>query len=386
MSSSRVRPSSPRAGSSRRGFTLVELLVVIAIIAVLIGLLLPAVQSAREAARRSACSNQLRQIALACLQHESATNFLPPQRGGTFNGWASGIARADQLNAGRRSAFIFLLPYMEENAMFDRIQGSEGGVRPGGPNAWAGWAPWDRAPTTLTCPSDDGPRDRTQRHSYAVCLGDQVTGHNSNDGIGRGVFVGSVYGPGVDPRPVTKIGTTIQEIMDGTSKTLMLSERVNQGNPGTSTSVAGAGEFRLTQAEALNVTAVATNPAACFTQATGPNYAAGITVKRRWGSLWHDGQAGRIGFNTVLPPNAPSCAGDSNPNADSTSFIYPPQSNHPGGVNVAFADSSTRFLSNAIDCGNTGAAPQPRNSSGPSPYGVFGALGSKAGADTVGDF
>ncbi len=106
-------------------------------------------------------------------------------------------------------------------------------------------------------------------------------------------------------------------------------------------------------------------------------------MKRRWGSLWHDGQAGRIGFNAVLSPDSPSCAGDSNPNADSTTIIYPPQSNHAGGVNVAFADSSTRFLSNTIDCGNTGAAPLPRSSTGPSPYGVFGPLGSKAGAESV---
>ncbi|MFM8538505.1 MAG: hypothetical protein ACKOES_10610, partial [Planctomycetaceae bacterium] len=73
------------------------------------------------------------------------------------------MAADAQLNAGRRSAFIFLLPYMEQNEQHDQIMG--GGYpdrQPGGPNAWAGWAPWNNAPATLTCPSDNGSSARTQ--------------------------------------------------------------------------------------------------------------------------------------------------------------------------------------------------------------------------------
>lgn len=365
--------------SPRHGFTLVELLVVIAIIAVLIGLLLPAVQSAREAARRSSCSSQLRQIALACLQHESARQAYPPQKGGTFYGWASGIAANVQLNAGRRSAFIFLLPFMEQSAQYDQIMG--GGYpdrQPGGPNAWAGWAPWDNAPATLSCPSDNGPVVTSRRNSYAVCMGDHVTGHNGNDGVGRGVFVGSAYSGSTDPRPVSKLGTRMNEITDGTSKTLLLSEKMRQSDLGFASVTAG--QVRQQAGEAT-VTGIVTNPAACLTVGDGRFLTAGSSVKQRWGALWQDGQAGRIGFNTVLPPNSPSCEADANPNADSTQIVYAPGSAHQGGVMAAYADGSTTFLSNSIDCGNLSAAPPARSATSPSPYGVFGALGSKAGGD-----
>jgi prepilin-type N-terminal cleavage/methylation domain-containing protein/prepilin-type processing-associated H-X9-DG protein len=381
------RPGGRLSRSSRRGFTLVELLVVIAIIAVLIGLLLPAVQSAREAARRSACGNQLRQLALACLTHESATSFYPPQRGGTSG--SGTVAGPERQNSARRSTFIFLLPYMEENPMYDRIMaGGEPDRMPGGPAAWDNWGPWNLSPRTLVCPSDFGPVNPRQ-NSYGVCLGDAVVGHNAGNGVARGVFVASVYGPGDHPRPVTKLGTTVQEILDGTSKTLMLSERVRQGPDPLADgnqSTANAGQFKVQQAEAMNVGAISTNPAACLAVAQGGFYAAGTSVKRRWGGRWQDGQAGWIGFTTVLPPNSPSCEANGNGSGDSTTLVYPPNSAHPGGVNVAFADGSTRFLSDAIDCGNTSAAPPPQNTSGPSPYGVFGALGSKAGGETASDF
>ena len=99
---------SARAGG-RRAFTLVELLVVIAIIATLIGLLLPAVQTAREAARRSQCSNQLRQMGLATLGYESAQRRLPPQFGWSGEGNSGAIG----------TVFFHLLPYLEQGPLYD---------------------------------------------------------------------------------------------------------------------------------------------------------------------------------------------------------------------------------------------------------------------------
>ena len=107
----------------------------------------------------------------------------------------------------------------------------------------------------------------------------------------------------------------------------------------------------------------------------------GIEVKGRFGSVYHDGQVERSGFNTVLPPNGPSCAQDRNVNADSNHLVYPPSSHHPGGVNCLKADGSVTFYSDSIDTGNL-TARQPND--GPSIYGVWGALGSKAGGDTTG--
>ena len=92
-------------------FTLVELLVVIAIIAVLIGLLLPAVQSAREAARRMSCGNNGKQVALAVLAYESTHGKLPPQLG-----WSSGVEGRGAFG----TLFFHLLPLVEESALYDR--------------------------------------------------------------------------------------------------------------------------------------------------------------------------------------------------------------------------------------------------------------------------
>jgi prepilin-type N-terminal cleavage/methylation domain-containing protein/prepilin-type processing-associated H-X9-DG protein len=361
------------------GFTLIELLVVIAIIGVLVGLLLPAVQQAREAARRAACVNKLKQLALACLSHESAKGYYPPQKGGTYYGYATGLAANQQLNVGRRSGFVELTPFIEEGRIYDQVQaGGFPDRQPGGPNAWAGWSPWNTAPTALRCPSDIGPWTRTQQHSYAVCMGDNVTGHNANTGDGRGMFVGASYQAGSDPRPIAVGGVTVTDVLDGTSKTLLLSERM-AGSDAT-IGAAGGGEM-MGQAEIMSVSGIDTNPSLCRAQVSGATYAGGTSVKKRWGALWHDGQAGRIGFNTVLGPNSPACEANANPNADSTTIVYPPASGHPGGVVVAYADGSATFITDEVDTGDTSAAAPGRTASTKSPYGVWGAMGTKAAGD-----
>ena len=172
----------------RAAFTLVELLVVIAIIGILVGLLLPAVQAAREAARRMQCSNGLKQLGLANLNYESTFKALPPRKGGT-GGPFNGTIRNNS-NGNRLSGFVFLLPYMEQSAMYNQIQAgdlagtynyaaAQGGptAAVGGPAAWTGWVPWNRSPSMLTCPSD-GPvfnqPANTQTNNYACCIGDST--------------------------------------------------------------------------------------------------------------------------------------------------------------------------------------------------------------------
>lgn len=107
-----VRRSANLAESRPLGFTLVELLVVIAIIGILVALLLPAIQAAREAARRSQCTNNLKQVGLALLNFENSQGKLPP----------AGVTNADGrliFGNSNRSSFVFLLPYLEEQALAD---------------------------------------------------------------------------------------------------------------------------------------------------------------------------------------------------------------------------------------------------------------------------
>ncbi len=374
-----------RASSSRAAFTLVELLVVIAIIGILVGLLLPAVQAAREAARRMQCSNGIKQLGLALLNYESTYKALPPRKGGTGTptgaGWVGAIR--NNTNGNRLSGFVHLLPYMEQSAMFNNIQAGDvagvhnyaaaqggPGVAVGGPAAWTGWAPWNRSPGMLVCPSD-GPvfnaPNNTQANNYAFSIGD--TNNNAlNIADSRGVFGAQRY---------TKLGA----LTDGTSNTITFSERL-KANFGITNVVAN--QIETVIGTATSAANILTAPATCYNTANGRYFNAGQLVKGRFGSLWTDGQSERVCFNTILPPNKPSCTSDANGNADSGAntfgLLIPASSRHTGGVNVGYADGSVHFISDSIDTGNLNVA---EKTSGQSPYGVWGALGSKSGGETV---
>lgn len=358
------------SGKSRRrfpGFTLVELLVVIAIIGILIALLLPAVQAAREAARRSQCTNNLKQLGLANHNYHDVIKTFPYGKGGTTCPYPS----TPPCNYGRLSGFIPLLPYLEQKPMYDAIMaGALPTYLPGGPEGWnSGWSVWSRAPASLNCPSDPSPYNTTTtaRNNYAFSRGDAVT-NIRDDSTSRGIYAYSrTYG--------------MADVRDGTSNTVMMSERVKGDIGGTQTAVAGNMEAKL--ANAMSVANITTAPNACFAVASGQYLVVGQAYKVKFGTCWMDGQPERTGFNTVLPPNAPNCSNDGNVNADSPSSVIPPSSRHPGGVNVVLADGSVRFISETIDTGTLGSTPPATNSSVASPYGVWGALGSKAGGESV---
>lgn len=346
------------------GFTLVELLVVIAIIGILIALLLPAVQAAREAARRSQCTNNLKQIGLALHNYHDSTRKFPTLSGGTIgtNPWDNG-------NNGQLCGMIALLPYLEQGPLWDQI--SSGGTYgtmtypPFGPAAWrTDFPPFREQTPALLCPSDSGSSTRNPSsdqayNNYMFSVGDHMN-NNAYDTPNRGPFAHQHYG-------------SFAEIRDGTSNTIGLAERCIYLTTG-----AIRGDI------AKNVgTTIASDPTVCrATAGSDGRYRSGIETHQEKvvGKRWADGRPAWNGITTVLPPNSASCLAG----GDSWQWgIFSPSSYHPGGVNCVMMDGSVQFISETIDSGNL-AAPQPGNRGGRSPYGVWGALGSMAGGEAVG--
>jgi prepilin-type N-terminal cleavage/methylation domain-containing protein/prepilin-type processing-associated H-X9-DG protein len=384
--------SPGRSLSRRRGFTLIELLVVIAIIAILIALLLPAVQQAREAARRTQCRNNLHQFGLALHNYHDVYTFLPYRKGGT-----AGINN-DQGNQQRKSGFVPLLPYLDQAPAFELIKaGNTTGtiIAPEGPCAWCGWPngtpgdpAWDDAPDILLCPSDDGyPHQKGRFNSYCFSVGDQIQA--VRDGLG-----------GFDPsgqssvdlrRHVRGLFTfqrtySMRDCTDGASNTVAMSERLCQElvpyRAEQPVPVSSAQEVEHVLGMATRVTGLVNSPVLCRTVTDGKYFLAGTQIQARFGIAWTDGQPMYVGFNTVLPPNSPACA-DGGTWGDSSHMVMPPASRHPGGVNALMADGAVKFINDNIDTGNLGVFQPPM---GKSRYGIWGALGSKSGGDTTGEF
>jgi len=355
--------SGPRRCAA--AFTLVELLVVIAIIGILIALLLPAVQAAREAARRSQCTNHLKQLGLAHHNYHDTHRVLVFRKGGSSTCGSSPYYAG---NCGRLSGFIPLLPFLEQAPLYARIQAgdSAAGIAPGGPAGWNGWSVWDISPPTLVCPSDTTPRGWSSTTSlpfnnYAFSVGDQVEGITDSTNP-RGVFGQARC-------------TRFADITDGLSNTFMMSERLKANfAPQTGTGIAH------TLGTKIGITGGIDAPQLCLAETDGRFFTSSGQVRGYFGTRWTDGQGERVAFNTVLPPNGPSCTCDNNTYADANSLIIPPSSRHPGGVNGLMCDGSVHFFSETIDTGNLGVkAP----SSGASLYGVWGKLGSKNGGEPV---
>jgi prepilin-type N-terminal cleavage/methylation domain-containing protein len=362
----------------RSGFTLVELLVVIAIIGILVGLLLPAVQAAREAARRMQCSNNLKQIALSALNYESAFKKFPYRQGGT-----DGVG--NQGNRLRRSGFISILPYIEGGNQNNAIEaGLPPTVQPGGPEGWGTWpggpsVGWNTSPGFMKCPSDPNVQNSVRSNTYSMCLGGDGTSLGTTNwgetSINQGTNISGIF--------AYRNHFGFGAISDGSSNTIMYSERLvantpypsAEGNPATTT----ATQIRHRDTVAM-VPGIANNPLLCRTSMRGEFLGVGLRHQGNGGKFWHDGHPIYVAFNTILPPNAPSCS-ETIAWGDGAPALLPPTSNHTGGVNAARADGSVAFYSNNIDTGNlTVPAAMAR---GFSPYGVWGALGTKAGGEVA---
>lgn len=359
----------------RSGFTLIELLVVIAIIAILVAILLPAVQQAREAARRSQCKNNLKQLGLALQNYHDAHDAFVYNKGGTL-----GYGDATRLdgNYERRSGMVSLMPFIDAANIYERIAAGDPStsppIPPGGPAGWNGWSGWAQSIQAFRCPSDPGIQRPNGVCSYAFCRGD---------------YIGVDTGTGRDAQQVNGMfafRTTykMRDMTDGPSNIVMLSERLMaafapNGNPGA-----------LVKSSTLNnVATITTSPGTCLSAAAaisnGVHY--GVTtstnVKGKFSFVWHDGQPENTAFHTVLPPNAASCTNDGNTNSDSAVSVLTASSEHAGGVNALMGDGRVIFVSDSIDTGNLGVA---TTIGAQSPYGVWGALGTRRSGELLGAF
>ena len=358
------------------GFTLVELLVVIAIIGVLIALLLPAVQAAREAARRSMCSSHLKQIGLAIHNYLDVHKRFP-----------SGRARfGDATNGGHYSALLTLAPFLEQQPVYEATQAAPYLSADPNPGSGVNTTPWNAVIPVLLCPSDGNTRVSNSggRTSYAVCVGDwadrgvsnvpNTPNANSYPNL-RGFFV------------LAYQWNPSSAVPDGLSNTIAFAERcVGEGASSTSRLIRGGfaqhtgavsneGNDNLATVEAIL-------PNKCKeTLDTGDrrSYDASFTVTHQLGTRWADGRL-QSAFSTLLPPNSPSCtSGDAYGNRSMAAA----SSYHGAIVNVLLADASVRPISETVDAGTISDATLLNLDGGPSNFGVWGALGSVNGGESV---
>ncbi|HUG69483.1 MAG TPA: DUF1559 domain-containing protein [Pirellulaceae bacterium] len=337
-----------RVGRLRRAaFTLVELLVVIAIIGILVALLLPAVQAAREAARRMQCGNNLKQLGIAFHNYHDTYKKNPPMKAGT---------KGPNVTAGNEyamSGMVCMAPFMEAGAVYDQAS-----ARNFGPVPWDGNSQWRFQIPSLLCPSDIPHGGLgTGQNSYTMNVGTQVEwSHNEFHQTWGGRKMNGVFSLIGDPR--ARVGMpSLASIKDGTSNTLAFAERrfgdfsKPQYIANVATSVGGmggdTGNDPVVRRNAINACLARTvgsagkmyNPG----QAVLPNSAGTDWTP---GGRWADGRPFFMAFTPLIPPNGPSCT---TINGDWEWGIYTPGSLHPGIAQVTMADGSVRGVAETID-------------------------------------
>jgi prepilin-type N-terminal cleavage/methylation domain-containing protein/prepilin-type processing-associated H-X9-DG protein len=317
----------PIARHSRHGFTLVELLVVIAIIGILVALLLPAVQSAREAARRTSCINNLKQLGLALNNYESTRKRLPPGQLGKFTG--------DE-NSRDYSVQTQILAYIEEESLRTLFNFDEKVLSD------ANWAAANSKPALTLCPSESqqgAPEDGGWTNYHA----------NSGSWAQLKGWDG-VFGAIADEEGIPALAPLrLAKITDGTSHTAAIAEVVNGlSDPGPAVGgdpLADCFDFGGMPVPTGGGSATLDRIRNIFLNRDYrmASIAWGGTWRYR-GSPWTGGNMWFTWYNHLLPPNSVCWR----PNSW-WKLISPATSYHPGVVNVAMVDGSVQTIASEID-------------------------------------
>jgi len=312
-----------------RGFTLIELLVVIAVIAVLVSLLLPAVQMAREVARRSACKNNLKQLGIALHNYHELHQKLPQ---GAYSSLMGGCGGQPNWPVHGNSPFTMLLPYLDQGPLYNKWN-----FTTGYPCNWVMGS--DAQIAVLLCPSDLEAPQMGCWNTY--CLS---TGPNVGWTFDVGEAVGISH---------SLISRRFADILDGLSGTIMVAEIVkgdaNNGQDGGPYSIGDVirgvslppGFHRIKP----TIPDLQSYDAACRTTFGYANHL-GHT-----GQFWCNPSPTNSCFNTSAPPNAiyANCDDFATWGDTDGSGVFPSRSRHPGGTNHLFCDGSVRFIGNSVD-------------------------------------
>jgi len=339
------------------------------------------------------CSNNFKQIGLAIHNYHSAYKQMPKQSGGTYS------------NAGNRhllSYMVGLTPFVEQQGLWEQIANpravNHNGTDRDPPFPPMGPVPWDRNYTpwltqlgTYRCPSDsEQPGANFEAYTnYAACIGDGIASNNhscvNQDGsaiswcsprkgsYNRGFFQ-------------TRTVTRFRDTLDGLSNTMACGE------------ICVDNRFKEVKATVVNReqdAAFFSSPVVCedTIDPERPQFHLAGTNTNNWtvsqgkGMRWCDGRPVLSSVTAIMPPNGVSCAWS----GDGSDGMFTVGSWHPGGAHILMGDGAVRFITESIDAGDSSAnSPNwPVGSSttppgGESPYGVWGALGSRAGRETAG--
>lgn len=348
----RVRKGSAVSRSKpTTGFTLVELLVVIAIIGILVALLLPAVQAARESARRTACRNKLKQLGLATLNYHDVRRKFPISQNypdgwvEAVNGPWHGLAPDNNFLYLGLGPHVMLLPFLEEATLYARVSPANGSGDPLG-----GWTAYHNSASF----------GLNKVAGFLCPTARPLAGYPGNNYSFSAGSIGRVHMAGATLTPYSIAGTadvqngminpakgwTVKDVTDGLSKTLLAAENLT-GSGGASATFP------------FDVQAVGSSPGGSGWPSGDPTAAdldrVGVATAtssyQTGGCYWSMGLPAQTIVNTAAPPNwgYPNTANGIGWFTTGQNQFIPPRSLHPGGVNAVMVDGAVIFIRNEVD-------------------------------------